>query len=434
MNLQEDAKNIFIEAIKACDISKLLSHRLVISDKHLHIDDKEIQLSKFTDILLIGFGKASIDMGVAVEEILGGRLKQGILVTNRSWTTKTKSEILIAGHPLPNTQSLKAAIKIREAIRSSSEKTLIIFVISGGGSSLLELPLLQISIEDIQTLNYLLVTSGATISEINLIRKYISQIKGGKLAKELGRRKGIAIYLSDVNSDDLSTIASGPLIPTVITQAEVLELLEKYNLMAKVPVSVLEVIQKEKSNPGSVLNIGSENLTHLLLADNRQVMDAASVVALQKGYHVELNSDFIEGEYRSVADELIFRLHKLVKKFPHDKICLISGGEVSCAVKGKGIGGRNQEFVLYSASKLSELNFDFESAVLSAGSDGIDGVSIASGAVMTRQNLNEIRQDLLADNDSHSLINQCGGLIVLGPTGNNIRDLRLHLAMPVVSP
>jgi glycerate-2-kinase len=434
MHLQEDAKNIFYEALRACDTHSLIKKRIQLSNNILRIDDDELLLTEFSEILLIGFGKASIEMGMAIEEILGDKLTQGILVTNRCRSKTIKSEIYIAGHPLPDRQSLMAARRILEAIRASIEKTLVIFVISGGGSSLVELPQFPITLEELQKINQLLVTSGATIFEINLIRKSISQIKGGKLGIELGEKKGVAIYLSDVNSDAISTIASGPLIPETIDRTDVLRIFNNYNLLTKIPGSVLNTIHKTESTPALAATTTPLNIKPILLADNYTAIDTAQEIAKQKGYQVDISRGLVEGDYRKVADELISRLINLVKRFPNDRVCMISGGEVNCAVKGKGVGGRNQEFVLYSASKLAELKINFESAILSAGTDGIDGVSVASGAVMSRHRLSEIEQSLLIDNDSHSLIRQIGGLIVLGPTGNNIRDLRLYLASPASTP
>ncbi len=434
MHLQEDAKNIFYEALRACDTPSLIKKRIQLSNNILRIDDDELLLTKFNEILLIGFGKASIEMGMAIEEILGDKLTQGILVTNRCQSKTIKSEIYIAGHPLPDRQSLMAARRILEAIRASVEKTLVIFVISGGGSSLVELPQFPITLEELQKVNQLLVTSGASIFEINLIRKSISQIKGGKLGIELGAKKGIAIYLSDVNSDEISTIASGPLIPETIDRTDVFGIFNNYNLLTKIPDSVLKTIHKTESTPALTVTTTPLNLKPILLADNYTAIDTAQEIAKQKGYQVEISKGLVEGDYRKVADELISGLIKLVKRFPNDRVCMISGGEVNCAVKGKGVGGRNQEFVLYCASKLAELKINFESAILSAGTDGIDGASVASGAVMSRHRLSEIEQSLLIDNDSHSLIRQIGGLIVLGPTGNNIRDLRLYLASPASTP
>lgn len=430
MRLQDDAKTTYIATLKECDIRSLINKHVRVENGFLRIDDEDILLSNFDGILLLGMGKASVEMGRAVELLLGDKIKRGIVVTNDYRAKKINSEVIVAGHPLPNENSVQAALKILEAIHSSSEKTLIIFVISGGGSTLVELPSPPLTLEDWQILNQELVKSGASIFEINLVRKYISRIKGGKLALEIGQRRCIALYLSDVNSGELSTIASGPLLPEVIDKQKVLEIIEKYNLFAKIPGAFGHALNKDYPIPAIDITGSQLNFTHLLLADNNLAIKVAAVIARQKGYRVDTITDLVEGDYRFIADELISRLSKLIKLFPNDKVCLISGGEVNCAVKGQGLGGRNQEFVLYSASKLTNLNLDYEVAILSAGTDGIDGNSVASGAVMVRHRLAEIEQGFLRNNNSFSLIKHLGGSLVIGPTGNNIRDLRIHLAAP----
>jgi glycerate-2-kinase len=369
-------------------------------------------------------------MGSAIERLFEGRLKNGLVVTNHYRRCNITSEVLVAGHPIPNEESVIAARRILKAIRNSSEKALVIFVLSGGGSSLVELPTSPLTLDDWRILNQVLVYSGASIFEINLIRKYFSQIKGGKLGSEIGSRKCIAIYLSDVNPGDLSTIASGPLIPEVIARQDVLQVIDKYDLKTKIPNSISQILLKESAGYSLDITNFQNNFTHLMLGDNHLAITIGIDIASQIGYRVESITDLTEGDYQGVADKLIYYLHNLIKKFPDDKVCLISGGEVSCPVKGQGIGGRNQEFVLYSASKLAGIIPDYELAILSAGTDGIDGNSVASGAVLIQDKLSKKWQALLADNDSFSCIKNLGGLTILGPTGNNIRDMRIHLAMP----
>jgi glycerate-2-kinase len=428
MRLLEDAKEIYLETLKTCDIRSLIKSRLKLIDDSLYVDTDYYSLSDFDSILLIGIGKASTEMSRAVESILVDRIKDGLIVTNHFPRRKIRTKVMVAGHPIPNQNSVIAAQKILEIINQCPENALLIFLISGGGSALIELPASPITLKDWQILNRVLVNSGASIFEINQVRKYLSEIKGGKLYEKIGSRTCLAIYLSDVSSGDLSTIASGPLIPETIDQKTITKLLDKYSLSDKLPTSVLQVIYGKMDNANRELNPFKSSIKHLLLADNQLAVDTAAHLAGMKGYKVEVNTELNEGDYRIIADKLINYVLKIKEKYPNDKVCLISGGEVNCSVKGQGIGGRNQEFVLYSASKLANLRLGFEVGILSAGTDGIDGNSIASGAALLLYAMNKKGQAYLADNDSFTLIKDLGGLTILGPSENNIRDLRIHLA------
>jgi glycerate 2-kinase len=436
IDLKEAAKRVFLGTLKAIELDSVIKQKLRVDGDTLTLGGEQISLDDFTEVVLIGIGKASLKMGAAVETLLGDRVKRGILVTDRRSSTKVRCDILVAGHPLPDANSLIAGERIVELVRSCGDDALIIFLISGGGSSLVELPLSgSISLEDLRVTNRVLVGCGATIREMNIVRKSLSRIKGGRLGRLAQNSKCVGLYLSDVNPGDLRSIASNPLLPEEVGDEESLDVVNRLNLMDKLPDSVVTVIQQESFYrfSGDWSTAESRSLTTLLL-DNSNAIQAAAELARQLGFRVEVDSDLIEGEYRTVADQSVDHLLNLKSLFPHDRVCVISGGEVSCSVRGDGIGGRNQEFVLYSAARLACAGIGEGATVLSCGTDGIDGNSKAAGAVADAELVIKAARHgadasiFINSNDSHSFFKTAGGLVVTGPSGNNVRDLRILMA------
>jgi glycerate-2-kinase len=435
-DLKKAAISIFLNALKATDIGSLIRQKVQVSGDELYFDDEKISLSQFDEVLLIGFGKASLEMGSEIEAIFQDKIQRGILVSNRQNNRQFKSEVILAGHPTPTQNSLLAGKKIVEALNDCSENTLSIFLISGGGSSLVEWPVENLTLEDIQELNQVLIKSGATIKEINMIRKGFSQLKGGKLRHLVKGAKSLAIYLSDVNQGDLRSLASGPLFAESFHPQIFADIVKKYQLLEALSPNLCAAIHsmsaQRPTNPSDDIQL--TEIRHLLLLENADLLEIAARLAGAEGFKVEICKNIVEGKYQEVAEKLFERVQNLAESFPDEEICILSGGEVECAVKANGIGGRNQEFVLYFANKLSEWNQDLEIAVLSSGTDGVDGVSCAAGAVLSSADFyksNKIflnASSYIHQNDSHSFFKQSGGLLVLGPTGNNVRDLRIVLA------
>ncbi len=437
MDLKEAAKRVFLGTLKAIEPDSVIKQKLTVDGNTLSLVGEQIPLDDFTEVVLIGMGKASLKMGAAVETLLGDRVKRGILVTDRRSSIKVRSEVFVAGHPLPDADSLIAGERIVELVRSCGDDALIIFLVSGGGSSLVELPLSRsISLEDLRVTNQVLVGCGATIREINIVRKSLSGIKGGRLGKLAQNSKCVGLYLSDVNPGDLRSIASNPLLPEEVGDEESIDVVNRLNLMDKLPDSVVSVIQ-QKSSPrvSEDWGTGASRPITMLLLDNSNAIQAAAELARQIGFRVEVDANLIEGEYRSVADQSVDRLLNLKSSFPQDRVCVISGGEVSCSVRSDGIGGRNHEFVLYSAARLACSGIGEGVAVLSCGTDGIDGNSKAAGAVgdaalvLKAAGHGADASIFISSNDSHSFFKQAGGLVVTGPSGNNVRDLRILMAL-----
>ena len=434
-DLKEIAKRVFLQTLNAIEPGSAINQKLRVEGNTLTIEKEQVSLDAYSEVVLIAMGKASLKMAAAVESLLGDRIKRGILVTNRRSRVPVRSEVVVAGHPLPDANSLKAAEKIIEMVRSCRDESLIIFLISGGGSSLVELPLSPaISLGDLRAANQVLIESGASIREINIVRKGLSKTKGGRLGRLARDSKCLAFYLSDVNPGDILSIASNPLLPEPAGAGEFFSVVDKFELTARFPRSVANAIGLKDTSPSEPKgNSAGEDMVPILVLDNSDAIEAAARLARQYGFRVKIDPDTIEGDYRSIADRSIEQLIELKSSFPGERVCLISGGEVSCPVQGAGTGGRNQEFVLYCATRLATSSIREGAAVLSCGTDGIDGNSNAAGAVADAESAvrasqcGELPSSFISSNDSHSFFKKMGGLVVTGPTGNNVRDIRISL-------
>jgi glycerate-2-kinase len=434
-DLKEEAKAIFLDALKSIQLDSIIKERLWLDGDRLFVDGTPLNLRDYGEVVLIGLGKASLTIGVELEAILGDRLNRGILVANHQPRSLTKSEVIVAGHPLPDENSLKAGEHVIRMIQSCSSDSLILFAISGGGSSLVELPLARtITLEVLRELNRVLISCGATIREINIVRKHLSQVKGGRLGYLARNCPSLSLFVSDVNPGDLRSIASNPLLPDDATLEEFADILNRYRLIDRLPVSVTNLISAGAipALPGEWQEKTSIGLKILLL-ENADAVSAATRAAEAHGFRVFVDRIHSEGEYKTAADELIEDLFALRQSGFSERVCLLSGGEFSSAVTGGGFGGRNQEFVLYCAARLAARGLSDGIAVLSCGTDGIDGNSSAVGAVADAGVVSRGGEAVLdassfiAENNSTSFFSETGGLIVTGPTGNNVRDLRVLL-------
>jgi glycerate 2-kinase len=433
-DLAKAARAIFFETLKAVDLSAIIRQRIRLDGDLLLIDEEVYDLSRFAEVILIGIGKASLQMGHAVEALLGARLTRGLLVTNRRESLRLKSEIIVAGHPVPDAQSLRAGKRAIEILANCRPDALILFLISGGGSSLFEVPLsADITLEDLQQLNRILVECGATIEEINMIRKQFSAIKGGKLRKWINASETVALLVSDVNAGDFKTLASNPLFAEEKTVEQFQGIVDRYNLADRLP-HLFQRFQSPAHPAGPKPDERREtNVEAFLLGENADVINAAGRIARNLGYVVWVDQPDDEEPYEKTAARLISSVTELKRANPGHQVCVISGGEVSCPVKGQGFGGRNQEFALHCAIRLKDALLA-DSLVLSCGTDGIDGRSVAVGAIARAS---QSESDKMADSDLRRYFqtsdttcwfNESGGMMVTGPTGNNLRDLRVILS------
>lgn len=440
--MRKAAEAIFSKAVAAVNPFEALKKTLHIQNNILKIkgpegSEKSFDLDQVQRVFLIGTGKASVSMARAMEEMMNGRLTSGIIITKHGHGLPLKkTEVIEAGHPLPDQKGLEGAKKIQSLLKESGEKDLVIFLVSGGGSALLPLPSEGISLEEKEKTTQLLLDCGADIIEINTIRKHISQIKGGWLARWAYPSTVLTFILSDVVGDPLDSIASGPTVPDTSTFKEAWEILEKYDLVPKVPSSVRNHLAAgregkidETPKPGDgVFN----KVHHRLIGSNIIALRAADAEAVSLGFNTLILSSSIVGEAREVA-----RFHGSLAKevfssgHPVPKpACIISGGETTVTIKGHGKGGRNQEFVLAGAFEIMDLE---KTVLLSGGTDGTDGPTDAAGAIADHttirraQTLGLNAKAHLNNNDAYPFFEKLGDLLMTGPTQTNVMDVRILL-------
>ncbi len=433
-SLRDIALSIFKQTLEAIDVHCVVNTHVSFTDGGLQIKDTSVDLSRVSRIIVIGVGKASLAMGRALEEILGEWLDEGLIATNApDGEVSALMEVIVGGHPIPSQASIKAARRAKELLRrNDSEETLVVFLITGGGSAIFEDPIdPSITLEDLQQVNRALVGCGAVIAEMNIVRRHLSSVKGGRLAEFAPKARQVSLYISDVNDDDLTSVASGPTLATETTIEDFNLIIEKYRLLESLPASVVSLIRSGGIRPMPRPRPSGSRSHHLLL-DNRQALREAEAIAERLGFAVEVAYDLVEGEVEQLAQTHLQRLDVLWKSNLRRPVCLISGGEAICPVRGKGRGGRNQEFVLRAALN-PHVQADGEIVVLCAGTDGIDGNSPATGAIADATTIpsaeaNGLAPDVYLENsDSYGFFNAVGGAIVTGPTGNNVRDLRVLL-------
>jgi hydroxypyruvate reductase len=446
--LHTDASAIFTHALKACDIPAAFDRHLRFDGKTLvrqsspHLKPTTIPLDRYKKILVMAFGKAALTMTDALLERLPPKTSfRGIcsapeIPAKHTWRIRYYA----GGHPLPNADSFKAARQALKLLSRARKETLVFFLISGGGSAMLELPRdPRISLEDTIAFHETLIASGATITEINTVRKYFSAVKGGRLALAAPEAEKLSLLLADVPLRDLAAVASSPTLPDRSTPQQCQEVLDRFHLLEKFPQAVREYFES--------LNLGSstqqseaETIQHSqfdTLLSNHDFVNAARDHARSLGYHVIIDNTCDDWDYREASQYLLKRFHELRREFPN--LCLLSSGEVTVKLEGHaGCGGRNQHFALASAFELAKSPTDAV-AVLSAGSDGIDGNSPAAGAIADPTTIIRARaygfdpEATLARFDSCSLFTALGDTIVTGPTGNNLRDLRILLSSRAAS-
>jgi glycerate 2-kinase len=337
-------------------------------------------------------------------------------------------ELVRGGHPLPNRESLSAAADAVGVVqRAGKEQSLILFLISGGGSAMMEWPAEgNITLADLQDANRILVNCGASISEINSVRRAFSAVKGGKLAARAPTGDQITLIVSDVPAGEEYNVASGPTINPASDAPDALEVIARYKLQTQLPTTIIKAVEHPREFPS-----GSDSMREeFVLLSNETALQAAAAAAQRRGYAVEIARDISDQQIADGCEQLMSRLRQLRVKAPGQPVCLISGGEFACTVKGDGIGGRNLETALRLA--MSEPDNAFVS--LCSGTDGIDGNSPAAGAIVDSTTIERAKAlglnaaEYLQRSDAHSFFEQLGDPITTGPTGTNVRDLRILLA------
>lgn len=428
--MRDRAGHIFQHALKAASIEKAFQRHVHCERGVLRICEDLYDLNSYSRVFTVSIGKAAHSMVQALTGQVGGSL-DGIVATPVVPESQVHGfRYFLGGHPTPNEESIRAAEAILKSVAAQNASSLMLFLISGGGSAVAEKPVDdEISLPDLVATYRALVLSGARISKINAIRKHLSAIKGGRLAKTAYPAQQVSLLVSDVPDSAPDALASGPTMPDSTSVEDCYEITEKYGLLKQFPPAVSELFRRHvlEETPKSD-DPAFHRARWWTLLSNKSAVDEAGVAATSLGFAVEVDNTCDDWEYDRAADYLLGRVRELHENV--SRVCLISGGEVTVKVTNGGIGGRNQQFALACAEKIAGENI----AVLSAGTDGIDGNSPAAGAVAdgtTLERANAKRLDpavALARFDAYAFFEALGDAIVTGPTGNNLRDLRILLA------
>jgi glycerate 2-kinase len=429
-SMRDTARRIFQDALAESSISKAFARHVNCERGILRVREDLFDLNAYSRIFVVSIGKAGHTLVEALEAQVGSRL-EGIVATS----VETGSQVhgfryFQGGHPTPNADSVRAAEAILKSLSTQNASSLVIFMLSGGGSAIAERPVdEEISLPDLIATYRALVLSGAPIAEINAVRKHLSAVKGGRLAQAAYPAQQVSLMISDVPDNALDALASGPTMPDSTSIADCYAIVEKYKLLEQFPASVRELFQRHalEETPKS----DDPAFVHARwwpVLSNKTAVDEATAAAVREGFAVEVDNSCDDWDYQRAADYLLQRLRSLRQKV--SRVCLISGGEVTVKVTNGGTGGRNQQFALACATKIGGENV----AVLSAGTDGIDGNSPAAGAVVDGTTLARAKEAGLDPAAAHRTFNAfplfdaLGDAIMTGPTGNNVRDLRILLA------
>ncbi len=420
--LRRQARAIFKAALQAANPAQAVFRRLQRED-----------YTRYRHIYVIGAGKAGAAMARAAERVLGRLISGGLLNVKYGHTVPLRRiQLNECGHPVPDRQGVEGSRRIAEIAANAGAEDLVLCLISGGASALLPLPANPITLEEKQATTKLLLACGASIHEINAVRKHISQIKGGQLARRAYPAKVLTLLLSDVIGDNLDVIGSGPTAPDQSTFAQARAILEKYGILGRVPASVR--VRLAGGESGAIPETPKPDdpifarVRNVVIGSNRLAVDAAAARARELGFRTLVLSTFVEGETREIA-----RMHAAIaKEIVHSgqpvkpPACIITGGETTVTLRGDGLGGRNQEFVLSAAIDIADLP---NVVVFSAGTDGSDGPTDAAGAIADGRTLARDARapEFLARNDSYHYFEGLGDLVVTGPTNTNVMDVRLIL-------
>jgi hydroxypyruvate reductase len=429
--LRNAALEIFAEALRAVDARAATRQAVRILEK---------DFSFSSPIYVVSIGKAGLRMALGLNDTLGEKISRGIVTAPPELTEHSLAshwQSFKGGHPLPNDASLAAAQAVFNILeRANAEAALVIFLISGGGSAMIEWPVNEeITLADLRKANRQLVECGASISEINAVRRAFSAVKGGALARRALRAKAVTFIVSDTNPGDEANVASGPTLSPSRNSLDPLDVITHYRLEKSLPSAILRTIHAGQD--ATHQRPPQESHPCHVILDNRTAIKAAVQKARELGYVTELAKDISEQPIAEGCVLLLSRMSSLWKNSDSNTkgVCLISGGEFSCPVRGEGSGGRNVETVLRCAVRLSESQKQtrHHTVVLSAGSDGIDGNSPCAGAIADENSIHRAQlvgldaSSFLERSDSYSFFEQLDDAITIGATGTNVRDVRILL-------
>jgi glycerate 2-kinase len=441
-SLRSDAKEIFAVCLTAVDPYQAVKRFVHVQGNRLVVGmeggpETELDLSEFHRISLVGAGKATAPMAAAIEELFGERIQKGLINVKYGFTQELAfTKITEAGHPVPDENGVKGTGKILDFLQSTGEKDLIFSLISGGGSALLPFPVGNITLSDKQEITRELLACGASIDEINAVRKHISSSKGGQMARAAFPATIINLMLSDVVGDKMDVIASGPFVPDSATFKDVWEIFNKYNLK-DIPPPIHEHMKAGLN--GQISETPKENdkifnrVFNFIVGSNILALESASATAKTLGYETLILSSMVEGETREVArvhTAMAKEIVKTCRPIPAPA-CIITGGETTVTIRGDGLGGRNQEFCLAACMDLVEL--PPRVVILSGGTDGNDGPTDAAGALVDPFTVTRGKDagmeaaEFLNRNDAYHFFEKTEDLLMTGPTNTNVMDVRLVL-------
>ena len=435
--LRVDACGIFDAGLKAVDPARAIERHVHREHDQLKVGGVLYELAKYRRLYIAGAGKAAAKMAAALEEILGDRIAAGVVIVKYGHSlTLNRVRVVEAAHPVPDAAGMKATRQVVELMERAGERDLVFFLVSGGGSALFPCPAEGVTLEEKQRTTQILLDCGATIDEMNILRKHLSKVKGGRLARLASPATLVSLILSDVIGDRLETIASGPTVPDTSTFSDCRRIIQRYGLQGEIPLAVGVLLDRgvkgeveETPKPADPVFDKAQNA---IVGSNRLALEGAREKAQALGYNIMILSSLVAGETRSVAG-----VHAAIAKEITQSdnplrrpACVISGGETTVTIRGTGLGGRNQEFALAAAIEIDGIE---RIVILSAGTDGTDGPTDAAGGIVDGATIQRGKtqgldaSDYLERNDSYPFLQATNDLLITGPTFTNVMDLHVML-------
>ena len=429
-------------ALEAVDPRSAVLNSMKRMDDIIEVNSDIYDLKSINRVLLVGAGKACQPMTSAVQKILGTRLADGYVIVKEGYANKVDAadqvEIIEARHPIPDSRGVTGTEKIIQLLKNTRQDDLVICLISGGGSALMVSPVGGVTLQDLQRLTGVLLASGATINEINVLRKHLDRVKGGQIARYSSPAKLICLILSDVVGDPLEVIASGPTVPDPSTFNDALSILERYQINDQIPLSIIDHLNLGKDGKvGETPKPGEpifSRVNNLIVGSNRTATHAALQQAQLEGFNSSVLSNYIQGEASQVGKVYAAILHQMAdadQPLPRPA-CIVVGGETTVTMQGDGFGGRNQEIALSAVRDLAGLN---DIALITLATDGGDGPTEAAGAVVTGETYQRAQvqkmdpHTFLANNNAYNFFKPLDDLLITGPTQTNVNDLAFLLAI-----
>jgi hydroxypyruvate reductase len=435
--MRATAEDIFFSGLNGVEPENAIKRHIRRLGNDLVTPNGTYDLNTYRNIYIVGGGKAGAPMAKAMEDILGERISEGLVIVKYGHGEETrKVKVLEAAHPIPDESGVRHTKELLDLLKRTQENDLVVCLLSGGGSALMIAPAEGVSLQEKQELTRHLLECGASIDEINTLRKHVSAIKGGRLAKAACPSTVICLILSDVVGDDLSTIASGPTYPDGTTFSSCLEILERYGIKEKISKTIIEYLEMGCGNQEEETlkrgNPALEKTENIIVGSNIQALQSAKAKAETLGFNTLILSSSIEGETKDVAKVHAAIVKEIIATENPIKrpACILSGGETTVKIQGTGKGGRNQEFALVVATEIEGIK---GVTILCAGTDGNDGPTDAAGAIVDGDSMSRSlkkglkAREFLDNNDSYSFFSIQGDLFKTGPTKTNVMDLRIML-------